>query len=100
VVDSGVAPVVAYRPISEGLFLIPVVMAVGAPWLVTTPDAFQLLATLVAGVVPWQAKQAVLDHRALPLSGFAAAKAPCTDDKPATAMAILLRVASVSERWA
>jgi hypothetical protein len=78
------------------LALIPVVMAVGAPWLAAKPDAFQLLATLVAGVEPWQAKQAVLDHRALPLSGFAAAKAPCTDDKPAKAIAILLRVARVS----
>jgi hypothetical protein len=75
-------------------------MDVGTPWLVTKPDAFQLLATLVAGVAPWQAKHAPLDHRALPLSGFAAAKAPCTDAKPATAMAILLRVASVSWRLA
>jgi hypothetical protein len=56
--------------------------------LVTAPDAFQLLATLVAGVLPWQARQAVLDHKALPLSGFAAAKAPAADDNAAMAMAI------------
>jgi hypothetical protein len=56
--------------------------------LVTTPDAFQLLATLVAGVLPWQARQAVLDHKALPLSGFAAAKTPAADDNAAMAMAI------------
>jgi hypothetical protein len=63
-------------------------MAVGTPWFDAVPEALQLLATFVTGVTPWQAKQAVLDHKALPLSGFAAAKSSDPEDKAAMAMAI------------